>query len=169
MFDEPGRSGHEAIAPLGMLRPVLLGALCAAIPSRPAAAAEEPLAQIFARAKHGDVAASQSRALGWAGVVIGAVNLAVLALVAARWARHGIASPGSAQAQIRALRQRQELIGRSVATLNQRLGAYFQSTEDERKELGEVLKAINDQLRETAADMEKIARPARPETAAKAD
>ncbi len=137
---------------LGLLLPLMI-VLWSGLPARPAAAEEQPIVQILEHAKHADKAAVQARALGWAAVILGGVNLIVLALVVLQLLGREWTLLGSAEWPVRAIRRRQKAIGKSVAELN----AHFQDIDGDRKYLHELLQAINDQLRATEEDIEATA------------
>jgi hypothetical protein len=131
---------------------VVFAAIWLAFTAGPVAAEEEGLPSILVHAKHGDKAASQARALGWAAVTLGGINLIVLAYVVLRLSGSGWSLLGDAEWPVRAIRRRQTILGKSIGELN----AHFQDVDADRQQLGELLKSINEQLQTTAHDIEEM-------------
>jgi len=140
-----------------MTRKAIFGLLAASVvaiglvASTPKTWADEPPdVQILEHAQHADKAAVQARALGWTAVVLGAINLIVLALVVARLAGFGTTLLGSAQWPVRSIRRRQVALGKSVSELT----AHLQDVETDHKQLLELMQSIAEELRVTEEDIE---------------
>jgi len=140
-----------------MTRNAIFGLLAASVvaiglvASTPKTWADEPPdVQILEHAQHADKAAVQARALGWTAVVLGAINLIVLALVVARLAGFGTTLLGSAQWPVRSIRRRQVALGKSVSELT----AHLQDVETDHKQLLELMQSIAEELRVTEEDIE---------------
>jgi hypothetical protein len=117
-------------------------------------AADAPIAQLLVHAKHTDQAASQGRRLGWIAAVAGVINLAMLAVLVLKLSRGASQASDFAQERsFRAIRQRQNMLGKSVAQLN----AHFESTDGDHKQLLGLLQTINEQLRATEVEIDKAA------------
>ena len=140
-----------------MKRGPLLGFLLALILAagvvlsvRPSRADNPPVTQILEHSQHADKAAVQARALGWAAVALGGINLLIIALVVLRLAGVGPTLLGSGEWPVRAIRRRQAALAKSIGELN----AHFEDVDADRKQMSELMQAINEQLRMTEEDIE---------------